>query len=126
MYFIEIFKRQELWCKMIKIAIKYLSAGFLVLFSMLVFGYSYGSNPNHIQILPFIYKVMDPSLYLNDYYVATLNKFPTLYPYLVAFLAKWFNLESMHLLTYILIKYVLLITGYNLSFFIINSSMRIY
>lgn len=59
----------------------------LTALSILLYGYEYGTNPNQIQTLPLIEKIIDPSLFKNDYYVDTLNRFPSVYPYVMAFLS---------------------------------------
>ncbi|NQT90840.1 MAG: hypothetical protein HQ558_06255 [Candidatus Omnitrophica bacterium] len=102
-------------------AIKYLLAAIFVPLSALLLGYNYGITPNQIQVLPFIYRIADPSLFPGDYYVDTLSQFPSLFPYLMAFLSKLLELETLHLVLYFLLRYVLLIASYKLSYQLFRS-----
>ncbi|MBI2069247.1 MAG: hypothetical protein HYT79_01475 [Elusimicrobia bacterium] len=97
---------------------KYLTIAGLTLLSYSVFGYTYAGNPNVIQVLPFIRKIMDPALYPGDPYVDTLGSFPSLYPRLMAFLAQAVDLARLHLLLHIALKYLLLWTAYHLAEFL--------
>lgn len=93
----------------------------LTALSALVYGYEYGINPNHMQVLPFIEKIRDPSLFPNDYFVDTLKRFPSVYPYIMAFLSKFVDLEKLHLILYVIFKSALLLLAYGLGLFLFKS-----
>jgi hypothetical protein len=69
----------------------------LTAISALVYGYEYGINPNQIQILPFIERIKDASLFRGDYFVDTIRRFPSLYPYIIAFLSKCMPMQALPL-----------------------------
>lgn len=100
---------------------KYIIAAVFTALSLLIYGYDYGTTINHIQILPFFYKLANPSLFHNDYYVDTLSLFPSIYLYINAFLLRWFSLEKLYLPIYVVCKYLLLIFAYQLSYFLFPS-----
>ena len=79
--------------------------------NLLIYGYSYGNNSYHDYLLCYIHKLIDPSLYPNDLYLSTLSSFPSVYIYIMAFLAKWAPLATVHFAVYIFIKY-LFFSGY--------------
>lgn len=97
------------------------SAVVLAALSAFVYGYEYGITPNHIQILPFIEKLKDPALFPNDYFVNTIKRFPSAYPYIMAILSRFAELEALHLILYSIFKPLLLIFAYYLSRFLFNS-----
>ncbi|MFA5160762.1 MAG: DUF6798 domain-containing protein [Elusimicrobiales bacterium] len=72
--------------------------------SLFVYGCAYSSSPNTAQIIPFIKKLMNPSLYPGDFYIASQSAFPSLYPLLMARLAAFFPLESLHFWLYAALK----------------------
>ncbi|MFA5144247.1 MAG: hypothetical protein WC522_08835 [Candidatus Omnitrophota bacterium] len=96
-------------------------ASILVVLSIFIYGYEYGTSANHMQILPFIEKIRNPALFPNDYFVNTLNRFPSIYPYVMAFLSKWIGLEALHLILYLIFKFALLIFAYSLARFLFRS-----
>ena len=53
-----------------------------------VHDYNYGTNVHHDQILPFVLKSLHPEEFANDPYVATLARYPSLFPWGVALIAK--------------------------------------
>ena len=87
----------------------------LTILSALVYGYEYGITPNHIQVIPFIGKIADSSLFPNDYFVDTVRRFPSVYPYLMAFTSKWIGLECLHLALFFVFKCLLLLSAYGLA-----------
>ena len=93
----------------------------LAALSAFVYGYEYGINPNHIQILPFIAKIKDVSLFPGDYFVNTLNHFPSIYPYVMAWLSGFVGLEALHLILYFIFKFALLLFAYGLANFLFRS-----
>ena len=72
--------------------------------SLLIYGWSYSTNPNTAQIIPFIKKLANPALYPGDFYSASLSAFPSLYPRLMAGLARFFPLEPLHFALYLCVK----------------------
>ena len=93
----------------------------LVVLSCLVYGYEYGDNPNQIQVIPFISKIANCQLYPGDYYVDTIRFFPSVYPYIMALLSGFLGLEKLHFIFYILFKYLLFLSCYELSRSLFNS-----
>ncbi|MFA6320291.1 MAG: DUF6798 domain-containing protein [Candidatus Omnitrophota bacterium] len=98
-----------------------IAAVILSALSAFVYGYEYGITPNHIQSLPFIAKIHDPSLFPNDYFVNTLSRFPSVYTYIMAYLSNWINLEMLHLVLYFVFKFALFIFAYQLACFLFRS-----
>ncbi|MBI5883879.1 MAG: hypothetical protein HZB91_12340 [Elusimicrobia bacterium] len=72
-----------------------------VLLNLALYGYRYGTDPNTAQVLPFIGRLMDPSLYPNDPYVASVSAFPSLYPLVMAGLGRAVPLPALHLGLYL-------------------------
>ncbi|TRZ50426.1 MAG: hypothetical protein D4S01_06695 [Dehalococcoidia bacterium] len=94
---------------------RYIIPLLLVVLSCLVYGYEYGDNPNQIQVIPFISRIANPQLYPGDYYVDTMRFFPSPYPYIMALLSSFLGLEKLHFILYILFKYLLFVSCYELS-----------
>ena len=93
----------------------------LTALSAFVYGYEYGITPNHIQILPFIEKLKDGALFQGDYFVDTLKRFPSAYPYIMAFISRWMPLEPLHMLLFFIFKFLLLVFAYGLAKQLFNS-----
>ena len=53
---------------------------FLTFFSIFTYGYLFRTQPNLDQILPFVNKLRDPSLFPADLYIGTCPAFPSLFP----------------------------------------------
>jgi hypothetical protein len=51
----------------------------LAVLSYLLHGYSYGINAHHAQFLPYFFQLLDPSLYPDDAYIATIGHLPTFF-----------------------------------------------
>ena len=83
--------------------------------SVLIDGYVYGTQTNLDQVLPFIHKILDPSLYPGDPYVATLSSFPSPYPALMAFAARFVPLPWAHLALFLAAKYLLVASAWTLG-----------
>ena len=107
--------------KLKKYFIVSIAAVVLVILSTLVLGYDYGINSNHEQVITFIKKISNPALFPNDYFVNTFNRFPSIYPYVMAFLSKWVELEILHFILYLICKFLLLIFAYSLARFLFKS-----
>jgi len=95
--------------------VKYVGIFFLTILSLFIFGYTYGTDTNLDQVIPFAHKISNPDLYIQDPYVATLLSFPSFYPDLIAQLSKFFPLPFIHIFLYILVKYMVLLVGFNLA-----------
>lgn len=74
------------------------------LLNLLCYGYSFGTDPHVVLILPLIRKLKEAGLYPNDPYVEALRSFPSLYPRLMACLSRFVDLERLHLLLYIPVR----------------------
>lgn len=75
-----------------------------VAFVLGAYGYDYGTNVHHDQILPFIFRLIDPTVFPGDPYLDTLRLYPSFFPHLVAGIAKLYPHVSaimgfLHLLT---------------------------
>ena len=94
---------------------KYAIAFFFLGANVLIYGYNYGNNSYHDQILPFINKIIDPSLYPNDAYLTTIKTYPTIYFNAIAFLGKFLPLEYLHFGVFLTARYVFFLVVYALS-----------
>ena len=50
-------------------------------------GYNYGTNVHHDQILPFILRLMHPGMFRADAYVDSADRYPSLFPQIMAAMA---------------------------------------
>ena len=87
----------------------------LTALSVFLYGFVYNTHPNLDQIVPFIQKIRNPALYPHDPYISTLAAFPSLYPYLMAWLSRLIPLPLLHWLLYLPLKYLLLDTAFRLT-----------
>ncbi|MDD4894615.1 MAG: hypothetical protein PHW54_04795 [Candidatus Omnitrophica bacterium] len=94
---------------------KHIGIFLLTVLSLFIFGYTYGTDANLDQVIPFVHKISNPALYAQDPYVATLSSFPSLYPNVIAQLGKFFPLPFIHICFYLLVKYMVLLVGFNLA-----------
>ncbi len=62
--------------------------GGLSLFFWGLHGYNYATNVHHDQVLPYVLKSLHPEEFAGDPYVATLVRYPSLFPSGVALIAK--------------------------------------
>ena len=65
----------------------FLIAG-LYIFFWALHGYNYATNVHHDQVVPFVLKSLHPEEFDNDPYVATLARYPSLFPWVVGLIAK--------------------------------------
>lgn len=86
-----------------------------LLLSLLLLGYNFGSDPNLPQILPYIAQIDNPGLFPTDSYVETFSSFPSVYPYLIAYAARWMPLWWIHFVGYLALKFWLLLLVYELT-----------
>jgi len=96
----------------------------LAILSAFVYGYEYGITPNHIQVIPFVEKIKDTTLFPGDYFVDTFKRFPSVYPYIMALLSARLDLETIHLILYAICKFVFLIAAWGLARFLFKSKRR--
>ncbi len=103
---------------------EYLSLFFLWLFSILIRGYAYGIS-NHTFYLPQIFKHMDPSLYPLDltFHYPVDNSF--FFP-LMGYLARFFSLEGLFFVTYLLFSFLFVLAIYRLTVFLFRQKMAGY
>ena len=92
-----------------------LAAFFSAALSVLIYGWSYSSDPNTAQIIPFIKKLMNPALYPGDFYINSQGAFPCVYPWLMAKLAGIFPLAGLHFALYLVLKLVFMRLIYELA-----------
>ena len=88
---------------------------FCVLLNYLLFAYQFGVDAHIAQIIPFIHRLADASLYPSDPYVATLPLFPSIYPLLMAWLSHSIELERLHFILYIGLRILWFSTIYQLA-----------
>ncbi|MDD5628502.1 MAG: hypothetical protein PHU21_05530 [Elusimicrobia bacterium] len=74
------------------------------LLNLLLYGYSFGSDPHVVQVVPLIGRLKDPGFYPADPYLEAMRWFPSLYPRLMAFLSGPVDLERLHLLLYLPVR----------------------
>lgn len=83
--------------------------------SLLLFGYDFGLGPNLAQVLPYIHRLADPSLYPGDIFLKSFSSFPSLYPAAAAFLGRFASLESLHLAAYLAARFFFLVLVFDLA-----------
>ncbi len=91
--------------------------------NLLVYGYEYGNNSYHDYLLPYINKIIDPSLYPGDPYLNTLHAFPSPFIYAIGYLGKIFSLEGLHFTLYLIAKYLLFIAAFKLAEFLFKNKL---
>ncbi|MBI4055479.1 MAG: hypothetical protein HY402_05030 [Elusimicrobia bacterium] len=106
--------------------IKALILAFLAALSIGFWGYTFGTDANLDQILPFVHKINNPALYPNDPYVDTLSTFPSFYPHIIAWMARIFPLAPLHFVLYAALKYLLLLIVFNLAQSFFSNKMTSY
>lgn len=94
---------------------KYLWAALMTGLSLLLFGYDFGLGPNLAQVLPYINRLADPSLYPGDLFLKSFSSFPSLYPAAAAFLGRFASLESLHLAAYLAARFLFLVLVFELG-----------
>lgn len=97
---------------------KYIGILFLTILSIFIYGYTFGTSTNLDQVLPFIQKIQNPTLYPQDPYIKTLSFFPSIYPYFISYLGRFFSLPLVHVCLYIALKYIMLLVVFNLAQYI--------
>ena len=83
--------------------------------SLLIFGYDFGLGPNLAQVLPYINRLADPSLYPGDIFLKSFSSFPSLYPAAAAFLGRFASLETLHLAAYLAARFFFLSLVFDLA-----------
>lgn len=83
--------------------------------SLLIFGYDFGLGPNLAQVLPYINRLADPSLYPGDIFLKSFSSFPSLYPAAAAFLGRFASIESLHLAAYLASRFFFLVLVFDLA-----------
>ena len=94
---------------------KYAWAALMTGLSLLLFGYDFGLDPNLAQVLPYINKLADPSLYPGDIFLKSFSSFPSLYPAAAAFLGRFAGLGALHFAAYAAARFIFLSLVFELA-----------
>ncbi len=94
---------------------KYLLAACATVLTVLVFGYDYGVDPNLAQVLPYVNRLLEPSLYTGDAFVSSFSAFPSVYPRLAALGASLMSLEKLHLAAYLAARFAFFLVVFELG-----------
>ncbi len=95
---------------------------FFAIISPLIHGYYYNVLDHH-HYLPYLNKLLNPSLYVNDYYFSQPHFKYTLFNHLIVFIKKTTNLSFawIHLIIFIFSLWLLYYAIYRLSFLLFKN-----
>lgn len=94
---------------------EYAWAALLTALSALIFGFDFGTDPNLAQVLPYINRLADPSLYPGDAFLASFSSFPSLYPAAAALAGRLLPLGPLHLAAYLVSRFLFLVLAFRLA-----------
>jgi hypothetical protein len=92
---------------------------FIAFFSILLRDYSFG-YANHSFYIPFIDKILDPSLFQNDL-IFSFNYNNTFFYYIIAFFNKFWSLEIIFIVGYIIFSVSYVFAVYKLSYLLFKN-----
>jgi len=83
--------------------------------TLLLFGYDFGLDPNLAQVMPYVRRLADPSLYPGDVFLDSFSSFPSLYPAAAAWLGAHAPLETLHFAAYLASRFLFLVLVFGLA-----------
>jgi Domain of unknown function (DUF6798) len=86
---------------------KFWIALFCTSIGLLCYGYSYSGEANISQYLPYIISLQNAhgGLFGADRFLESFSSFPSIYPNLMAWLSGFANLETLHLILYLILRF---------------------